>query len=225
MVKKIVEIGLLLFSCFMGYLIYNSITGPIKFEKQKQIRYAAVIDKIKQIRNAQDACFSATGKYAEDFASLEKFVETGNFYITTQRDTSWVQRNKQYNIDELKQSVIVDTIGKVRVIDSLFKNSNAYKTMKFLPKFDGDKVVGDSDKTFEMSTKILDKGNYQSPVYEVKTLKKIILEGLDEDEIEKEIARNGVNDVKGAYVKVGSLTEVSNSGNWPTIYDAKTNKK
>ena len=37
----------------------------------------------------------------------------------------------------------------------------------------------------------------------------------------RENSQMGVEEVNGKEIKVGSLTEVSTSGNWPPIYDEK----
>ena len=70
-----------------------------------------------------------------------------------------------------------------------------------------------------------EEGDFKSPVYQIKIHKSAVLDGLDEGEIEREVQRTGVNDVKGEYILVGSLKEVSNNGNWPTSYDAKIAKQ
>lgn len=215
--ERIIKIGLWVLSLVLVYFIYNSITGPMRFTAEKEERFAQVIDKLKDIRNAQDAHFSVKGTYAENYQKLVEFVENGHFTITTQRDTSWTEFDKTYKIDVLKQGVVIDTLGTVGVRDSLFKNSDRYKTMMNVPFTDN--VV------FDMKTGVVEKNNYKSPVYEVKVAKEIVLKGLDEDEIRREKTKTGINDVKGEYISVGSLTEVSNTGNWPTIYDAKTSKK
>lgn len=215
--ERIIKIGFWVVSLVCVYFIYDSITGPMRFTAEKEERFAQVIDKLKDIRNAQDAHFSVKGAYAENYQKLVEFVENGHFIITTQRDTSWTEFDKTYKIDVMKQGVVIDTLGTVGVRDSLFKNSDRYKTMMNVPFTDN--VV------FEMKTGIVEKNNYKSPVYEVKVAKEIVLKGLDEDEIRREKSKAGINDVKGEYISVGSLTEVSNTGNWPTIYDAKTTKK
>ena len=48
----------------------QSVTGPIEFKKVKQERFAKVVSKLKDIRNAQEAYKTANGKYANDFNSL-----------------------------------------------------------------------------------------------------------------------------------------------------------
>ncbi|UJH66945.1 hypothetical protein [Allomuricauda sp. SCSIO 65647] len=201
-------------SIFMGYLIYNSITAPIQFEKVKQERYAAVIAKLKDIRNAQEAHKTVKGKYANDFNGLVQFVDTANFTITQQRDSSFMRYDKIYQIELQKDTVIIDTLGFVGVRDSLFKNSDRYKTMMNVP-------FGQNNEKFELKADIIDKSGYRAAVFEAKIKKDVVLHDQPQDLLERENAHISVEEVNGTEIKVGSLTEVSTSGNWPAIYDRK----
>lgn len=217
--KRVLQIGLWVLSLVAMYLIYDSINGPIKFKKEKEERFAKVINNLKDIRNAQDAHFAVKGNYASNYNELIDFIENSRFTITTQRDTSWTEYDKVYRIDVMKQGVVVDTLGHVSVKDSLFKDSDRYRTMMYVP------FAKDPKQVFDLKTGVVEKNNYKSPVYEVKVQKTLVLHDLDQDEVAKEVIKTGVNDVKGAFISVGSLTEVSNNGNWPTIYDARSNTK
>lgn len=219
MKAKIVQIVLLAVSGFLGWQIYESIDAPIKFEKEKEARFEAVIRKLKDIRLAQDAHLNVKGDFAKDYNALVDFIENEKFTITTQRDTSWTEYDKIYKITVQKQGVVIDTLGFVPVKDSLFRGSERYKEMNQLAFKGANCAIN-----FEMKTASLEKNNYIVPVYEVKVSKKEVLCDLDKEEVSKELEKKGVNDVKGAYISVGSLQEVSNNGNWPTKYDAKINK-
>ncbi|MDO5104556.1 hypothetical protein [Capnocytophaga sp.] len=217
--KKILQIALWAVGSFFCFLIYKSVTGPIEFNKIKTERYTAVISKLKDIRDVQEAHRVITGKYANNFDELTKFIENAQFTITSQRDTSWVEFDKNFKIDVLKQGVVVDTLGYVKVKDSLFKNSDRYKDLRFVPGAQNPK------EEFVLKTASLDKNGYSASVFEVSVPKEKVLWGLDKDEIAKEIVKTSVEDVKGAEIKVGSLEELSTNGNWPTSYDAKTARK
>ncbi len=217
--KKILQIALWAVGLFFCFMIYRSVTGPIEFNKVKTERYTAVISKLKDIRDVQEAHRVITGKYAGSFDDLTKFVENAQFTITSQRDTSWVEFDKTFKIDVLKQGVVIDTLGYVKVKDSLFKGSDRYKNLKYVPFAENPK------EEFVLKTASLDKNGYSASVFEVSVPKVKVLWGLDENEIAKEITKTSVEDVKGAEIKVGSLEELSTNGNWPTSYDAKTARK
>ena len=217
--RKGIQATLLIASLIGLYLIYKSIQTPIEFARESKARYAKVIAVLKDIRKSEEAYEAINKTYTNNFADLEKFIENGQFYITTSRDTSWTEFDKHFKIDVLKQNVVTDTIGKVLVKDSLFKGSDRYKQMASV-------TIGDRTIPIKIETGVITRENeVKFPVFEVKISKKDILEGLDEEEIEKELQKVGVNDIKGPYVSVGSMTEVSSSGNWPSYYNDKSENK
>ena len=217
--RKGIQATLLIASLIGLYLIYKSIQTPIEFARESKARYAKVIAVLKDIRKSEEAYEAVNKTYTNSFDELEKFIENGQFYITTQRDTSWTEFDKHFKIDVLKQNVVTDTIGKVLVKDSLFKGSDRYKQMASV-------TIGDRTIPIKIETGVITRDNdVKFPVFEVKVSKKDILEGLDEEEIERELQKVGVNDIKGPYVSVGSMTEVSSNGNWPSYYNDKSENK
>ena len=218
--KKILQIAFYVLGFIFCFLIYRSITGPIEFNKVKEERYTEVIKKLKDIRNVQDAYLKIKGTYASNFDELTNFIETAQYTIISQRDTSWTEFDKSYNIEVMRQGVRIDTLGHVKVKDSLFKNDLRYKDLRSI-QFGKNPPID-----FVMKTGVLeDKNKVKSAVFEVYVEKKDVLKGLDNDLITKEISKNSVDDVKGATIKVGSLEELTVNGNWPTSYDAKIAKE
>lgn len=213
--KPVISIVLGLLSILFAYLIYQSITGPIRFQKVKEERYAKVIKSLKDIKLSQEAHKSVRGKYAKDFKSLISFVDGADYTITSQKDSSFMRFNKAFDIDMPVDTVIVDTLGVRSVKDSLFKKDNRYKEMMNVP--------GAPGKTFEMKAAIIDKGGYKAPVYEVKVAKTNLLGDQPKDLLSRENTHNSVEEVNGTHISVGSLTQVSTSGNWPPKYDRKSN--
>ena len=212
--KTIIQIVLWIACIGLGYMIYNSVTGPIRFNEEKQERYSKVIAKLKDIRNSQEAYKTVNKKYAKDFQALISFVDTGNFTITQQKDSSFMRYDKNYQIDLQVDTVLIDTLGFVSVKDSLFKNDDRYKSLMDVPGAPG-------GEKFEMKADIIDKGGYRAPVFEAKVAKSVILHDQPADLLARENAQISVEEVNGKEIKVGSLTEVSTSGNWPPIYDKK----
>ncbi len=53
--KTAIQIVLWVVCIGLGYMIYQSVTGPIRFNEVKQERFAQVIAKLKDIRSAQEA--------------------------------------------------------------------------------------------------------------------------------------------------------------------------
>jgi hypothetical protein len=198
---------------FFSYMIYTSINAPIKFNEVKKERYLKVIDKLKDIRNAQLAYKSVNGSYANNFDGLIKFIDTAQYTLTQKRDSSYLQYDRVYRIDMLREVVVIDTLGFSSVKDSLFGNSNRYKNMAQIP-------INGVDAIFSIKSDMIKKGDYDVHVFEVRVSKDVILFDQNKDLLKQEKALMSVDGVNGPYLVLGSMTEVSTNGNWPTTYDA-----
>ena len=67
MKKIIIQILLAAAALYLGYMCYQSVQNPIQFQKLKKQRYDRVIQKLKDIRTAQDAFKSIHGTYTSSF--------------------------------------------------------------------------------------------------------------------------------------------------------------
>ena len=210
-----IQVVLWIASLFFAYKIYDSVNGPIKFNEVKNERYATVINRMKDIRIAQIAHKDVKGFYANNFESLVKFIDEGIFTLIEKRDSSYFEYNRTYRIDMLREVIVIDTLGTVPVKDSLFGTSLRYKQMAFIP------IEGVKDSTFSIKSQIINKNGYNVPVFEVKVSKNVILYDQDKDLVRQENETVSVDGVNGSEIILGSLTNVSTNGNWPTIFDAK----
>ena len=215
--NTLISILLLLLCAYLGYQLYQSIIGPVHFNQEKEVRYKKVIAKLKEIKAGQLAYQELNGKFAGDFDSLVQFLDTAQFAITSRRDTSYadVEKNKAFGLDPLKggyyiEDIIIDTLRFTSIKDSLYEG-DSYKTMM--------KVPG-SDQNFKLAAKKIEKNDGKYSVFEASVDKDVVLEGLNKDLILQEKQVNSVDGVNGPTIKVGSLTEVNTSGNWPKLYDS-----
>ena len=209
-----IQVVLWIASIFFAYKIYDAISGPIRFNQVKNERYAKVIDRMKDIRKAQIAHKDVKGVYANNFDSLVKFIDEGIFTLVEKRDSSYLEYDRTYRIDMLREVVVVDTLGFVPVKDSLFRESDQYKQMAFVP------IQGIQDSMFKIKAEVINKNGYKVPVFEVKISKNILLFDQNEDFVKQENETVSVDGVNGPEIVLGSLTNVSTNGNWPTIFDA-----
>ena len=210
-----IQVVLWIASIFFAYKIYDSVSGPIRFNQVKNERYAKVIDRMKDIRTAQIAHKDVKGVFSNNFDSLIKFIDEGIFTLVEKRDSSYLEYDRTYRIDMLKEVVVIDTLGFVPVKDSLFKNTDRYKNIAYIP------VEGAKDKKFQIKADVINKNGYKVPVFEVKVAKSIILFDQDDDLLKQENETISVDGVNGSEIILGSLSNVSTNGNWPTIFDAK----
>ena len=210
-----IQIVLWLASIFFAYKIYDSINGPIKFNKVKNERYAKVIDRLKDIRKAQIAHKDVKGVFANNFDSLVKFVDEGIFTLIEKKDSSYLEYDRTYRIDMLREVIVIDTLGTVSVKDSLFSGTERYKKMAYIP------IDGVQDSMFRIKSEVINKNGYNVPVFEVKVSKNIVLFDQNKDLVKQENETVSVDGVNGPEIVLGSLSNVSTNGNWPTIFDAK----
>ncbi|MDA8948673.1 hypothetical protein N9H57_06000 [Flavobacteriaceae bacterium] len=209
------QVVLWIASIFFAYKIYDSINGPIKFNQTKNDRYAKVIDRLKDIRKAQIAHKDVKGTFSNNFDSLVKFVDEGIFTLIEKRDSSYLEYDRTYRIDMLREVIVIDTLGTVPVKDSLFGDSNRYKNMAYVP------IEGVQDSMFKINAEVINKNGYKVPVFEVKVAKSVILFDQNAYLVKQENETVSVDGVNGSEIILGSLSNVSTNGNWPTIFDAK----
>ncbi len=214
--KPILNLILLALAFYFSYNIYNSIYEPVKFNKTKVQRYKKIIAKLKDIRNAELAHREVTGDYTANFDSLISFIDTAKFVITQQRDSSYKYFDKARGIERERDTVIVDTLGLASVKDSLFKNNNRYKEMMWVPIPGKEKQV-----KFELKKGYLTKSNVKVPVFMARIDKALVLYDQNPDLVAQEKNIKSTKEINGPYIQVGSLDEVTDSGNWPKLYDIK----
>ena len=208
-IKSVLWVLIIVFA----YKVYGSINGPIEFNKVKNERYLKVIDKLKDIRNAQIAFKSVNGIYSDNFDSLISFIDTAQYTLIQKRDSSFLEYDRTFRIDMLREVVVIDTLGFASVKDSLFGNSNRYKNMASIP-------INGVDENFKIKSDVIDKNGYNVPVFEVRVSKDVVLFDQNRDLLKQEKGLMSVDGVNGPDIVLGSLSEVSTNGNWPTTYDA-----
>lgn len=215
--KPVILLVLWVLIAFLGYKTFMSVYGEIQFNKIKDERYAKVIDKLIDIRDAQLAHRTVTGKFADSWDGLVKFIDTAEFTITQRRDTSVLdeEATRRFGgVETYKDIVVIDTLDFVSVKDSLFGVDTRYKTMMNMP-------VGKEGAIFELKAGVLEQNSINIPVFEVRAPKKLILDGQDPYLIAKENQVQSVDGVNGDAIKVGSMDEVNTNGNWPKNYSTE----
>ena len=158
----------------LSFLIFRSISEPIKFNKEKDHRYDLVIKRLKDIRTAELAYKSENGSYTGNFDTLIYFVKNGRFSLIKQIG----------NVEDSAAVIIRDTIY-VQVKDSLFPGNYPVDSLPFVPFGNGAK--------FKLQAGEIEKGKVKVKVFEAEDTAP-----FDKNEV----------------LKVGSMTEPSNAGNW-----------
>ena len=206
---------------FLGYSLYKSIIGPVEFNKVKQVRYAKVIENLKDIRISELAHQEIEGKFSGNFDSLVQFLDTAKFAIIQRRDTSYadVDKNRAFGLDAqkggyYKEEIIVDTLRFASVKDSLFGDSDRYKTMMNIPL-----EIAEGAK-FQLKAGKYEKNDVLYSVFEASVAKRLILSDQDTDLIYQEEQLVSVDGINGPTVRVGTMNDIDTGGNWPKLYDS-----
>ncbi len=198
MKNTIIKIVLAAVIIVLAYLVYDSIQQPVQFMKEKRHRDVEIIQRLKDIREVQAYYKNAKGSYTDNFDSLIDFLSYGEIpkikLIPDPEDTTFTR-------------TIADTLGFIKVRDSLFSQRRNFKdaSLKLVPYTD--------DAVFEMDAGTIDRGGVKVPVFEVKTPFEIYLKGMDEQRVRNLIAAEKDID-KYPGLKVGSMVEPSTDGNW-----------
>ncbi len=209
----IISVLLIAIAIFLVYKINFEITKPIKFNKEKKERYAKVINHLKIIRDAEVAYKKVNGNYTTDGNALIEFIESAKFALT---QTRYVPKTIAIGggITKTIEERVIDTIGYEEVKNAFIGKD--YKNMMKIP---------DTDQTFKIEIGEIEKiAGLKAPVFEVKVDKALILADMDENLVKQEKEAIGGEEIRGESIRVGSLTDVSEDGNWPPFYD-KGDKK
>lgn len=213
--RPVVSIILWAITIFFAYQIYESIQAPIKFEKIKEGRFKVAVAKFQEIKNLQQAYKSIKGTYTSNIDSIIKFVENDYFVIIERKDSSVVdvERNKAYGITSgyYKDIVITKEIGRVKVKDSLYKDSERYKNLNIV-KVDG--ITAE----IKLETGLKKVNETNVPLFKASLSKASLLTDLDPALVEKENKTKSVEGIDGEMIVLGSLDEVNLTGNWPKKY-------
>lgn len=206
----IINIVLTAVVVFLAIKVIQSIKAPIDFGNEKTAREAQVVQRLKDIRDAEIQFKQAYNKYTSDFDSLIDFCKNYEIPIVMivpdPEDTTFTK-------------TINDTLGYVKVIDSLFGKRNQFNINDL-------SVVPFSDPTtnFEIHDSIIKRGGISVPVFEVKTPYEVYLNTPGAKFTEKEWntrvqnAKAEMEQIdKYAGLKVGSLEEASTDGNWEKL--------
>ena len=211
--KLVIQLLLWVVILFLGYMVFDAVYEPVQFNEVKEKRYRKVIGNLIDIRDAQLAYRDVTGKFTGDFDELIRFIDTAEFTLTQRRDTTVLDEEfkRIYKVDKYVEEVVVDTLGYASVKDSLFGDSDRYKTMMNVP-------IEGVDAKFELQAGTVTKNNTNIPVFEAKVAKEILLHDQPHDLVVQEKQVVSVDQVNGEYIRVGSMEEVNTNGNWPKNY-------
>lgn len=194
----IINIALVLVAIFLAYLVFDSIRQPVVFENTRKERELVVVQSLKDIRSTQTLFKQTYNRYTASFDSLIEYVKTGELPIVNivadPEDTTFTK-------------TINDTVGYIKVIDSLFGKRENFdvNSLRIVPF--------SQNVAFEMQAGYIARGGLKVAVFEAKTPYSSYLWDLDFQRVNN--LRAEQEDLeKYAGLKVGSMDEASLNGNW-----------
>ncbi|MBL7110676.1 MAG: hypothetical protein ISS19_01895 [Bacteroidales bacterium] len=207
--KAAIQIVLLAVILVLGYLLYQSIMKPIRFNKQKLTIEQSTIQRLKDIRSAQVAFKSEYSRYTGDFDSLITFVKDGTFSVVQAIGSipDSLLEEGMTEKEAVKQGIISRDTVRIGVLDSLFTRVYPIDSLRFVPHA--------GSYQFDLGAGwFLTGSKVRVPVFEAKVPYKILLSRLDPQlVINYTEEREKITGYPG--LRVGSLTEATNNaGNW-----------
>lgn len=207
--KKIFQFLLALVIVGFVYVIYDQISTPIRFENEKAEKRALVIERIKDIREAQRTYKSKYQKFTNNFDTLAAFI----LNETLEMERKLVDEDDSIAMAQLKKAgkKNVETFT-VAVIDTIFtpekRNAEYVNNLRYIPGTESEFIMEAGIITTESKVVI--------PVVECRAPYKLFLDtvayrqeiiNLIDDDV------NNFNRYPG--IKFGSMEAGNNeAGNW-----------
>ncbi|ASB50820.1 hypothetical protein [Alkalitalea saponilacus] len=194
----------------LGYMCYESIQRPVRFDREFNERRDKVIDRLRDIRTAQLAYRSIHREFTGSFDTLINFIANDSLALV---------RMEGMITDSMLEAGITDRIAlemglitrdtlRVSVRDSLFRRKPwIVDSIRYVPYAPGTE--------FELGATILETASgVDVPVFEAKVHNNVFTKGLNRQEVININHRlRELERYPG--LRVGSLEEANNSaGNW-----------
>lgn len=200
--KTIIQILLTIAILILGYMLYDSINQPIRFQHEQERRYNRTIERLKDIRAAELAYRSMNGTFTGSFDTLINFVKNDSFRVV--RAIGFEDDDPEI---ETQEEIIRDTV-LVSVKDSLFGHDYSVDSLRYVP------FTGGREEFFLGSGTVLTGSGLEVEVFEASVHNDILLNGLDRQLV---INMNDERIKRDQFpgLRVGSLEETTNNaGNW-----------
>lgn len=189
--RLLLNVLLILGIAGLVYLLYYNVKEPIAFQAEKERREKRVVDRLKDIRTAQEIYKSITGDYAANFDTLNQVLKTKDI----------PQLKAIGNPDDPNGSFTVDTIY-FSTMDSLNALEINIDSLRYVPFTNG--------KTFDIDADTLTYQQTLVKVVEVGTQRTNFMGKFGDIRYKKYDKTYAPNSL----IKFGNMNSPSLSGNW-----------
>jgi len=183
--RTVISVVLIVVIGVLSYMLYETIAEPIRFQKEKEKRYAKVIERLKQIRTAELTYREVKNRYCGDFDSLIHFLKYDSLPLVKKIGMIPDSLLDSLTVEEaIKRGFIIRDTMYIPVLDSILKGVNV-DSIRYVPFT--------NNVEFILKAGMIEVSGTKQPVFEV-----IDAKPFDPSDV----------------LKVGSMEEVSTSGNW-----------
>lgn len=213
MKKLIIQIILAGIIIFLGYQCYNSIMIPQRFTELKKARYDRIIQRLKDIRTAQDAYKGVYGRYTGSFDSLIHFIKFDSVKVVRSIG-SLSDDDLEKGVTEaqaIKEGKIIRDTIKVSALENVFNTAYPIDDLRYVPF-----TKRKHQFTMGASSVITDSG-VEVPIFSAWVSNMKIFEDVRDQYNDQLLEENGERErlKKFPGLKVGDLKEANNNvGNW-----------
>lgn len=201
MLKTILSIVFLIIAGILGWLLWETIQEPIRFQETLEKREKDVRSKLKRIAGLQSTYKDLTGSYAPSFDTLEQVLMNDTFLVL----------RIEGDPDDSTTVVRRDTL-LIPARDSMKRLGVDFATLPIVPH------SKDNAERFTVVTDSIAQPGLEGvmvSVFEVKTQIKVYMHDfLDEEGEEAKYRRFDATFKPSTVRKVGDLNNPTTAGNW-----------
>lgn len=192
--KVAINVLLVALILFLIYMLYASIREPIAFQKEKSTRQSVVVERLQDIRKAQEIFRDITGEFAADFDTLS--------YVLS-NDSIPFENIIGDPDDPTNMDLVVRTVTYTAASDSIRALGIDLELMRYVP-------FTDKATQFSMDADTLTYQQSLVSVVEVFTRWKEFMGPFGDPKYAKYDSRFDPD----SRVKFGDMTKPNLTGNW-----------
>lgn len=203
MKAKHIALILIPLNIVLAYLIFNTISSEIEFNKAAKVRIAENVQKLKDLRQVQIKYKQSNGVFASNLEELTSFLD--NDYVKIIKAIG--ETPDSLTDDQALSLGIIsrDTsyvLAKESVFDTAYIRS---RNNDFTLDINNLIKVPHSDAVYSIDAGMIEKGKVKVQVFQISTDYGTVFTGLDAENKSYELSN---------LLKVGSMDEASLNGNW-----------
>lgn len=194
----------------LAYFLIQSIMEPIRFNREKDSREAAIKERLIDIRTAQEAFKSVKGNYTGSFDTLITFLKTDSLPLVFRRGAltdEMIAEGITSEREAVRRGLISRDTSYIPVRDSIFHQGYPIESLRFVP--------GMENTEFQMSAgRVMTTSMVMVNVFEAYVLNDVFLADLDRQlVVNYNDQRTKITGFPG--MKVGDVrVPNNNAGNW-----------